>query len=1481
MPELKRVFTSGKMNKDLDERLVPPGQYRDAQNIQVSDSEGSDVGAVESIVGNTRKLKKTSSVNWDANFGLDSPKCIGVARDTLNNKIYWFITSNDGDAILEYDESTGLTAPVIIDVRSTTVLNFSQNYLITGVNVVDGILFWTDDNNEPRRLQISRFKTGSSQTGTDLGSTTQVYRTYDSTTVPPAFISRQFTKHDITVIRRAPQSACTISVEPSIVGGNATGITPVTTAAVNFYNKPVNGEQAITWTGGITWHSTSGSRFRLSASKEQEDGTKDQYEIVGTFKSSPAATSTSGTVVIESISSGVPNESLAWEMLLIEDDPIFRNDFPRFSYRYKYVDGEYSTYAPFTQAIFVPGTFEYLSRNGENIGMESVIRKITITGLTSNIPKDVNKIEVLYKSSSSNNISVIETIDYDPNQNPSQAISVAITSATFGRTIESGQLLRAFDNVPIKAKAQEVIGNRLVYGNYVQNYDVDEGDVTVVADQDNTAHASGFKGEETIKSNREYQIGVSFLDDYGRETPIFTSTGGGISVTGKNATKANKLKAKLNNFTAPTGISKFKYYVKNLSEPYYNLALDRYYQAEDNSVWLSFPSSERNKIKDGQHIVLKKAHDSNDAVLENNRYKVLEVSNEAPDYVRLVKVAIARANCVNYRPNDTEKPFVIGDERVSFLAPLQVKNPTFYEGVSSKGYLQFVNVNNTARSQFYQIANGGPTGAEETVDIPRTGESNIAHSLFQVDFTEGIKSEDDWLTKIPNNKEIKVIVFEEQNFPAKEFIGRFFVKISANATFYDNAIRAFAETGSDTIEDETLTLYQLSTNNFSQFNRAVDGSIGSGVEVALSDANISSSIDNNTGLGMPQNGLDKLRLYIRNAANTQLAQNVTHFKFQKISNIGTRVKFLFADDSKSDIYRIISSQQEDYVDVGGSDEGIKLTCTLDKNFNEGYDTEQGSNYNLSSIKGVIIMREQNIKDQNLLSSTNPAVFETEPDKGPELDIYYEATNPIDIANVGSVQTFPYFNAYSFGNGVESDRVGDDFNAATIGKGVKANAELEEPYAQERKSSSMIYSGIINSTSSVNNTNQFSMADKITKDLNPIYGGIQKLHARDTDLIVLLEDKIFRVLANKDALYNADGNAQLTASNRVLGQATPYVGEYGISTHPESFASYGFRAYFTDKSRGAVIRLSRDGITDISSKGMSDYILDAYKSHTSSKIIGSYDEDTGAYNIALNSEVLSFKEKADGWATRLSYEPEFGVSMNNEYYTYKNGELYIHDNANTRANFYGVQSDTTVTLVYNDEPSRIKNFKTLSYEGDDSWTATLDTDQQDGEVVTWKNKEGIFYNYIRGKADTWNNSTQNGTLDTSEFSVQGIDNVDIVTTSSPIMGLGFNNEINVSLQPATDDLVFYEKSNGNVYKIGTCASIVVSSNQYLVNVNNTESIEYDNGGSSIEDGDFVFFVKNSQINTSGIVGYYASVKMTKTGGTNKELFAVNSEIFISS
>jgi hypothetical protein len=76
MPEIKNNFIRGKMNKDLDDRLLPNGEYRDAQNITISKSENSDVGTVQNVKGNS-KLYGTS-------LGLDATyETIGVFADLL------------------------------------------------------------------------------------------------------------------------------------------------------------------------------------------------------------------------------------------------------------------------------------------------------------------------------------------------------------------------------------------------------------------------------------------------------------------------------------------------------------------------------------------------------------------------------------------------------------------------------------------------------------------------------------------------------------------------------------------------------------------------------------------------------------------------------------------------------------------------------------------------------------------------------------------------------------------------------------------------------------------------------------------------------------------------------------------------------------------------------------------------------------------------------------------------------------------------------------------------------------------------------------------------------------------------------------------------------------------------------------------------------------------------------------------------------
>lgn len=1467
MPELKRLFTSGKMNKDLDERLVPNGQYRDAQNIQVSDSEGSDVGAVESVVGNTKRSKKSNAANdvWQANFGLTNPVCIGVARDTLNNKVYWFITSDSCDAILEYDESTTFIAPILVD--SGSILDFSEDNLITGVNVFEGLLAWTDDRNEPRIIKISTFKTATTTTiggGRTLsGITTSVY-------------GRSFLASDITVIKKKPNTAPTFTATASVRGGNGTGISPVKTLK-NFtevdsgLRVPLEVGAGVTITTDVSPNWQAGDNLVLTADRLNTDDLFDKYRVRLNVSSISGATV---VCTVLSISKDIDNASYYWDCLLEEEQPMFELSFPRFAYRWKYKENEYSAFSPFTQAVFVPNDFAYTTQDAYNDGMANNLRKLVLNGFETP-PKNVDKVEILYKSSDSNNIYKVDEID-------PTTTSYTVTSELIHSVLPSNQLLRPYDNVPVKAKAQEVIGNRIVYGNYVQNYDISNApDMTVALSSSSITTLK--KPESSIKSSRTYQVGIVYVDENGRETPVFTNDTASINVTKDKAEKVNKLKV-TSGQTAPSWATHFKYYVKDTSNEYYNLSLDRYYYTTDNNLWLSFPSAERNKVQVDDFIELKKEHDNDGAVTDKARYKVIDISNEAPESIRIQRKFVARSTVLKGANISGDGGFTRvakGIKEFNFYSGSHNDNVNFADAFRAADitYIRFKKGSDVSR--FYKLVSGGLTGeVKDDLITDNTYPDNRVYEYF-VELNTEIK--ESFLNSLGNTDKYDIEIFQEVNKPKAEYGGRFFVKINRDSVIDDNVI--FNNTNNP---DDYYASYGVSMDpslgsapsGFGYLSDAYEpGATPTGLEELRFSWYGHEDETQHSFTGPPTQGSPFLGFTFGPYTNTY--GTASGDNFVAALEPGQRIRFReqAVGAEKSKIYTIKSidfNTHSPRATENPAQTQHTWEIELDQPFVETAVTNWVFIDVLERNRYLSIVWDE---DSEAQLTSNPAIFETEPLKTAELNVYYEASDAIAISNLGNEQTLPYFNCYTFGNGVESNRIRDDFNAQTIGKGVRVSAVLEEDYAEERRGAGMIYSGIFNSTSGFNQLNQFIAAEKITKDLNPIYGTIQKLHARDTDLIVLLEDKIFRILANKDALYNADGNANLTATNRVLGQATPYIGEYGISKNPESFASYGFRAYFTDKARGAVIRLSRDGITDISSKGMSDYILDAYKAHPSNNIIGSFDEDAGAYNVVINREVLSFKENVDGWATRLSYEPESGISLNNEYYTFDSGEIYIHNNT-TRSNFYGTQYDTTVTLLHNDQPSRIKNFKTLSYEGDDGWTATIDTDQQDGEVATWKNKEGIYYNYIRGLDSTWSNSSQSGTLDTSEFNVQGIDEAETVSLSADqtVWTIRFANDVNVSLQgwvdgaEESDDKVYFVDASDSdkVHLIGTCRDIS----------GNTIKVSKDTNVVPAA-GDFIFFAKNTQVNTSGIIGYYASVKMTKTGGINKELFAVNSEIFISS
>ena len=174
--------------------------------------------------------------------------------------------------------------------------------------------------------------------------------------------------------------------------------------------------------------------------------------------------------------------------------------------------------------------------------------------------------------------------------------------------------------------------------------------------------------------------------------------------------------------------------------------------------------------------------------------------------------------------------------------------------------------------------------------------------------------------------------------------------------------------------------------------------------------------------------------------------------------------------------------------------------------------------------------------------------------------------------------------------IEESRIRGGYNNKQVDFGAKAYITESED-SELRLVNGLIYSGIYNSRTGLNETNVFSTAENITKEVDPRYGSIQKLYTTDTNLIIFQEDKVSNALIDKDAIYTADGNPALTASQLVLGQINQYNGEYGISDNPESFAFKGGRMYFSDKNRGAIMRLSRDGLTEISNYGMRDYFRD--------------------------------------------------------------------------------------------------------------------------------------------------------------------------------------------------------------------------------------------------------------------------------------------------
>ena len=339
--------------------------------------------------------------------------------------------------------------------------------------------------------------------------------------------------------------------------------------------------------------------------------------------------------------------------------------------------------------------------------------------------------------------------------------------------------------------------------------------------------------------------------------------------------------------------------------------------------------------------------------------------------------------------------------------------------------------------------------------------------------------------------------------------------------------------------------------------------------------------------------------------------------------------------------------------------------------------------------------------------------EREPDGALKLGNFGGTTTgtPDLTTGTGYIESNVYEDWY-----VEESRIKGGFNDTSVDFGNKAYI-VEEEEKQTRRQSSIIYSGVYNAKNGINNTNQFPIGEEISRSVDPASGSIQRLHAENTNLIILQERKVNRAPVDKDVIFTQEGLPLSTDARTVVGTPSAFEGNFGISRDPGSFTVYGYNKYFTDRDRGVVMQLGPNGLNPISNYGMIDYFRDKL-AKVGTTITAGYDVYNKNYALTIDDGLAAptvvFDDIINGWVSRIEYTPELSTSSRGIYYTFKNQGIWQQNaDPNNYNNFYGSQRYSSVSFVFNPDPIRTKTFNTINYTGSNGWQAQLLTSDYTG------------------------------------------------------------------------------------------------------------------------------------------------------------------------
>lgn len=1196
MANLTRNFLAGKMNKTYDQRVVPNGEYIDAMNIRMGSTENSEIGVIENTKGN---VALTALVNVNGTPVSTDAVCIGAIADSANETIYWFVHDSNfpdsptgkQDMIVSKNVLTGILTYHIISVNDgggvNTTLNFNPKYLITGVDMIENLIFFTDDYNPPRFFNVK--------------PATNRYP------IPIAFVDA-FTAEALLVVKKPPIAAP--GAQPIITGGQQ-----------NYMD----------------------TRFIC------------------------------------------------------------------FAYRYRYADGEYSATSQWSAPAFIPQPFEFSINSYLNEGMVNLCNAATIT-YNSGGPLVVG-VDLLFKQANNNIIKVIEKLDKKnlgliDNTN----YQYFFDNSKIFTILPESELLRLYDNVPRLAKAQTIMGNRLMYGNYVEGYDlVDssgravsldyatslvteiigdsllldftasgdpytiDGSVTVansVINVDFTSVASNLRNGASFALD----ITVSHNSFTGSVTP--TETTDNVSVTFfftlsqdytsvyQMATSAEFQNAvgTLSNILPvydPLGLTNpcdgFTFTDKlNCALPQTLDALEKYASGiSGNGQPIKIITSPASKIIGFQMIAMQ--YVDNLTTPSNYAYEYYDVVSASATYQEIASPKSLHSN------RGYEIGIVYMDEFNRSSTALVSLNNTEYIPCSNSDTKNSIYVNIPTT----QVA---PYWAKRYKFVIKPDQENydtIYSSIFFLSPTDNsvyfllegenarkVEQGDRFVVKSDSNGPTKSCVYAtvlEKETKAEGFItpvsgvtppGGVYMKINPNSFSVTDDPLAIIAPGTLTVktygsDPGPIMAYPMNEETTPGSGTWVDYTVpaGSRIKITITTQRLG------PGDG---NRICEKRIY------TWSQEFVASTSYNNMKDWwdGDNIKE-FINNGTSDVGGGGTPITNEYFNAL-----LPSPSAIGYNFDINYwqfARESGSNKLTLCVRAVQPCTGAHtqkrastiIMDVQVFRAEGTFVFETEPDEALP-DVFFENDLSFEIDedgnHMGNIQNqdigsgtpgivdTQFFNCFAFGNGVESYKIRDSIVGKSFNLGNRVTTVAAQDYKESDRFADMTYSGVYNPETNLNKLNEFNSALLNYKALEISFGEIYKLDGRETDVLVLQEDKISYVLAGKNLLSDSAAGGAISSVPEVLGTQIARTEKYGISFNPESYVQWGYDRFFTDAKRGAVIQLqgnsySNEQLNVISEMNMRTWFRDVFNASFGTQKLGGFDPYMNEYVLCMTDREL--------------------------------------------------------------------------------------------------------------------------------------------------------------------------------------------------------------------------------------------------------------------